>query len=215
MNKPLKTQNTSLIIMFIIWCISLYFLFLYGFEDFWKDLIVLMNELRNIKAFMVIIVPLFSFVLSSIISAEAKAVLVFWKIKNPLPGTRAFTEICHKDARIDMKILKEKLGHIPTDPKEQNYVWYIKIYKKVQDTTPVLLAHKNFLLARDLTSISFLFFLITPWVIYFGSKNFQYTMLYVLITFLQYIVLSIVAQNHGKRFVGNAIAVYCCQNNEY
>ncbi|MEW6662858.1 MAG: hypothetical protein ACOY9Y_00495 [Bacillota bacterium] len=215
MSKPLKTQNTPMIIMFLIWCFSLYLLFLYGFEDFWRDIIILMNELRDKKAFMVIIAPLLSFVLSSIINAEAKAVLVFWKIKNPLPGTRAFTEICNKDTRIDIKILKEKIGHIPTDPKQQNYVWYNKIYKKVQENTPVLLAHKNFLLARDLASISFLFFLITPWIIYFVSKDIRYTLLYVLITFLQYIVLSIVAQNHGKRFVGNAIADYCSENIEY
>lgn len=204
----LKTQNIPLILLFIAWCLTLYILFLVGFNDFWKEFIALFNQVNAKKGIFITTSPLISFVLSGFISSDLKANIVFWKMKNPLPGSRAFTEIGPNDPRVDAAVLKKKLKTIPSEPEDQNRVWY-KIYKKVQGKKSVDLSHKNFLLARELAAISFLFLIFTPWSIVFLSKVKELSALYFLIMLLQYFVLCIVAQNNGRRFVGNVLAEYC------
>ncbi len=204
----LKTQNLPLIILFLAWGVTLYILFITGIKDFWSDLISLFDKVNAKDGFLVSIAPLIIFILSHLIDANKKTVLVFWKLKNPLPGCRAFSEIGPEDPRIDMNVLKDKLNYIPADPAEQNKTWY-KLYKQVVGTITVDSSHKNFLLARDLTSISFLFLIFTPWLILIIKNDFRMVLVYALIWFVQYLILCKVAQNTGERFVSNVLAEYC------
>ena len=205
-----KTQNMPLIILFLAWGITLYILFITGIRDFWSDLILLFDKVNAKDGFLAAIAPLISFILLHFIDSDKKAVLVFWKIKNPLPGNRAFSEIGPKDPRVDMNVLKDKMNNIPTDPVEQNKIWY-RLYKQVEGTVTVDSSHKNFLLARDLASISFLFLIFTTWPILIIKNDFRIALVYGLIWFLQYLVLCKVAQNNGERFVSNVLAEYCCK----
>lgn len=81
--------------------------------------------------------------------------------RNALPGHRAFSRLVKKDSRIDEEKPKLKLGELPEEPKSQNSLWY-SLYKKCSDAITVSEAHKTFLLARDLATVSFVFAIMGP-----------------------------------------------------
>jgi len=152
-----------------------------------------------------LVIPL-CLIMEGIISSDLKHQLVFLRLKNALPGCRAFTEIALQDQRIDMKKMEKILhSHIPHDPKEQNSAWY-SIYKKHSDKTIVFESHKLFLLTRDLASLTFIFLpatLIAHLIFDTTTKSIWIHMGILLIT----LILTILAcQNYGKRFVANVLA---------
>lgn len=157
--------------------------------------------IRNLGA---TIAPLFLFLLNGLISSNQKAILVFWKIKNPLPGSEAFSKLSKKDSRIDLKRLKEIHGSLPKKPTEQNKLWY-KIYKKHTSDLVISDSHRAYLLARDLTSLCFLF------IVFIGLPSLFLTsypinIFYFCYLVIQFLVTSIGAQNRGRRFVTNVLA---------
>jgi hypothetical protein len=161
------------------------------------------------KALGVSIAPLLLFLLNGLMSSHQKAVLVFWKLKNPLPGSEAFSKLSKNDTRIDRAKLKNVYGSLPKSPIEQNKLWY-KIYKKNISNTIVSDSHRAFLLARDLTSLCILFviFLGIPVLI---KGQWPIALYYFVYLLLQYVVIVIGAQNRGKRFVTNVLAIESCQ----
>ena len=106
--------------------------------------------------------------------------------------------------------IKPKFSPLPKTGKEQNSLWY-KIYKKYQDNPIVKKSHKDFLLGRDLTAIAFLFLVFGGILALFIIPN-AVKFYYLIFTLTQYIVLAIVAQNHGKRFVCNVLALETSKN---
>ena len=72
-------------------------------EDIWK--VVSLKDGIIIAA-----IPLLSIILRGILSENQKNVLVFWRLKNPLPGCRAFSCLIGKDARITRTNLEHNLG---------------------------------------------------------------------------------------------------------
>lgn len=205
--KTLKEQNARLIWTFFSFNVALYYVL--TILQFGKLPDFDLNAFVSVKGVWILIVPLILFVLNGVVSSDQKATLCFWRFKNPLPACRAFSIYVDKDDRIDKSFLQTKYGIFPTSPKEQNSLWY-KIYKTHQENPVVKKSHKDFLLGRDLCSIAFLFLL-------FGGvsmliilhNNFKW--LYFLYLVVQYLVLVIVAQNHGKRFVCNALAIETSQ----
>ncbi len=155
--------------------------------------------------FIGILSPILIFILNGVLSSNVKAILVFWNIRYPLPGSKAFTVLAPKDERINMDKLKEIIGKLPTSPKEQNNLWY-SIYKKHQNKIVILNSHKNYLFARDMTSMSALFLILIPLVIIFLGINGIWKFLYSMFLLLQYLLISLVARNYGKRFVCNVLA---------
>jgi hypothetical protein len=105
--------------------------------------------------------------------------------------------------------LKNVYGSLPKSPIEQNKLWY-KIYKKNISNTIVSDSHRAFLLARDLTSLCILFviFLGIPVLI---KGQWPIALYYFVYLLLQYVVIVIGAQNRGKRFVTNVLAIESCQ----
>jgi hypothetical protein len=77
----------------------------------------------------------------------------------------------------------------------------------------VLHAHRQFLLARDLCTISAVFILAGPWGLLLSGHNPYWALSYVFVMFVHYILLMIVARNHGNRFVGNVLAEFSTDNN--
>lgn len=208
--KALKTQNIPSIIIFLVLNIALYTVFYVGFKDFWQELVSQFNIANAKNGLVAAITPALSFALTGLISPGLKANIVFWKKDNPLPGSRAFTEVAPKDVRIDMNVLKKKVKKLPVEPGKQNRAWY-KIYKEVADTPTVELAHKHFLLARELATVSLLLLVATPWPILLIAKNAEFAGIYVLVLLAEFIVFCVVGQNTGKRFVANVLAEYCCK----
>lgn len=209
--ESLTYRNIPQVTIFVIWCISIYVVFLSGTGYFWKDLQAKFAELNQKDILLVAIMPIIVTVFSGIISSNLKAKIVFWRLKYALPGHRVFTELAVEDARIDMNLLKEKMKKIPIDPKEQNTTWF-KLYKKYENKITVKNAHKNFLLTRDLATISLIFSIIGTAGLIFGKVYQTKLLAYFGIMIIHYIILSIVAQNHGKRFVCNVLAEYIADN---
>lgn len=210
MGKSLKAQNTRYVVAFLILHIAFYTVFYTGYTNFWEGFFAMFKSFKVKNSVVFAIAPLLAFILSGIISPHYKGVIVFWKLKYPLPGSRVFSTYATCDYRIDMDVLKGKIGQIPVEPVQQNKMWY-KIFKQVENIKSVNSAHKNFLLARDITTISFIFLITTPVTIYFRTTDINVSLLYAFILLIEYIVLCIVAQNAGKRFVCNVLAEYCCR----
>ena len=174
------------------------------FPEYFKEISNKFNILFILKGLGFSIAPLLLFLFNGLLSSNQKAILVFWKRKNPLPGSESFSKLSKKDMRIDRKKLKEIYGTLPKKLSEQNKLWY-KIYKKNSLDIVVSESHRAFLLARDLTSLCFLFviFIGIP-VIILGK--WPINIYYVMFLVVQYFIILIGAQNRGRRFVTNVLA---------
>jgi hypothetical protein len=206
-DKSLKEKNTSITVIFIIWCLALYAVFVISPTGFWDKLQSTFKEFRAKDGFIIIFSPILTLILTGLVSSDNKARLVFWRYRYALPGHRAFSVLAKHDARINVKQLAQKMGSLPKGPKEQNNRWY-SIYKQYSETPMVLHAHKNFLLSRDLCSLSFLFTLIGPWGILLHGQSSYVVLLYALVMLSHYFLFMVVARNHGNRFVGNVLAEF-------
>lgn len=175
------------------------------FPQYYSQLTNDFNVVILIRSLGVFIAPLLLFLLNGLLSPNQKAILVFWKLKNALPGCEAFTRLSKRDPRVDIKKLQELHGALPKNPVDQNRLWY-KIYKKHSQDIIVSESHRAFLLARDLTSLSVLLivFMGLPAVV-FGI--WPVALYYFCFLLLQYFVIVIGAQNRGKRFVSNVLAI--------
>jgi len=149
--------------------------------------------------------PIISIVLNGLLSSNAKVILVFWRIKYPLPGSRVFSDLAKKDLRINLEKIREKYGYLPKDSIEQNKLWY-RIYKLHESKITILDSHKNYLLCRDLTGLSAIFLVVFTifTLIFIGVKT--RTFYYILYLFIQFLIISIATQNYGNRFVCNVLA---------
>ncbi len=150
-------------------------------------------------------IPILAIVLSGVLSDAGKARLVFWHWRNPLPGSRAFTDLIGTDPRVDVSALRRKCGDFPQNPREQNALWY-RLYKKHKTTTLVWEAHKIYLLTRDLTTISAIFAVLFSIGVVAASVGSKISLWYSGALIVQYLLVASSARNYGKRFVLNVLA---------
>jgi hypothetical protein len=199
----LKAKNTPQLWVFL----SANILFLCGmfFPVYFLELTNNFDIFLILKILGVSIAPLLLFLLNGLVPSDVKAILVYWKFKHPLPGSRAFSNLSKNDHRVNREKLEERFGTLPEDPSNQNRLWY-KIYRKNSNIIIVQNSHRSFLLARDLTSLSilFLFFLGLP-ILILGSWPLNF--FYFLVLILQYLIVCINAKNRGIRFVTNVLAL--------
>ena len=149
--------------------------------------------------------PLITVVVTGLLPSNIKAILVFWRIKCPLPGCWAFTRLIRKDPRIDPETLIKKHGTLPTDPIKQNRLWY-HIYESHRCEITVVESHKAFLLTRDLAAVSMLLLLCPLLALVWHQTSVAMVVGYGVVLTAQYAVVSLVARNYGKRFVCNVLA---------
>lgn len=177
----------------------------FGFFDV-KAADAKMSEFLNPRSFVFILSPILSLVLNGFLSNAIKEFLVFWKINNRLPGCRAFSKFAVSDYRIDVNALKAKFGEFPETPSEQNRIWY-KLYSNLQENKIIQGSHRDFLLTRDLCSISFLFAIFILPIEVFLLGNLQTKIVYSIFLIVQYFALSLSARNYGNRFVCNVLSI--------
>lgn len=210
-SKYLKKANIPTLVVFLIWNVAVFLVASNGMMTFWASIRGRISELGARGSLFCFLTPLVLTIACGLLPPSWKATLVFWRFRNALPGCRAFSELAKRDPRIDESLILRQLATTPNSHREENATWY-RWYKVVQDQVTVQESHKQFLLNRDLTGIAFLFFVFgTPALIPAGSSAFNLS-IYAAITMLQFIILSIVARNHGNRFVCNVMAEY--QNRE-
>lgn len=199
---PLKTKNIALILAVIV--TDSIAIVMMAFPSELGQLVKLVTETRILA---VSIMPVLVMLITSLIPAEAKTVLVFWRLQNALPGHRAFSKYATNDPRINLEVLKNKVGPFPEDPRKQNATWY-GIYKQVENEPSVLLAHGQYLLFRELAVLSvFLIPIVLALLSILGTN--RSALYYAALFFsVQYLVTTIAARNHGVGFVTNVLAVY-------
>jgi hypothetical protein len=145
-------------------------------------------------------------IINSIMSSNAKARIVYWKWYNPLPGCRAFSHFAENDARIKLSALRKIVGKFPTDPKEQNAVWY-KLYRSIQRDPAVNQLHKHVLFKRDYAVLSFLFIMILGTIGFYFIIPMNVALIYFVILVAQYLLVRYTAKNDGERLVTTVLAI--------
>lgn len=150
--------------------------------------------------------PLVAVFLNDLLPSNAKASIVFWRLKDALPGHRAFSEHAEADPRIDLAVLKQKIGEFPQNPRDQNSRWY-KLFQKHQSNVIVIDSHKRFLLFRDSSSLTLLI-LVIAWIAS-ALSGVPAALQAVVVGGLavQFLWLAISARNTGIRLVQNVLAL--------
>jgi hypothetical protein len=143
---------------------------------------------------------------NAFIPAWLKHVLVFWRVKNVLPGHRAFSEFARTDPRINVTRLKEKCGGaFPVRAAEQNTVWYSLLHKH-EEHPAVSGAHQRFLALRDMaTSALLLAVLLSIAAGILKVDAMFYALLYAVLG-IEYLFLKVGAVNEAERLVCSVLA---------
>jgi len=200
----LKSKNFPIILVFI--AIS-YIAFAYANDlpwSFFKSVEVTNKGVVFENPVFGLAFHLLGLVLVFLLPANLKHIIVFMRKSHPLPGCRVFTDLLQKDHRISKDELISMYGELPTEPKEQNSLWY-KIYKTKIDDNVIQSSHRTFLLFRDLLSISLIIYpvgIIVSAIIEINIKTITFASIAILVT----ICLWVAARNAGERFACNVIA---------
>ncbi len=154
------------------------------------------------------------FLIDSLLPDGCKAKFV--NLWSDLPGFTVFTNIKKevKDGRFTKEQAAEKYNDIYekmdeiSDPDKlkrfENAEWY-KIYQKYKESTKILISNRDYLLCRDLCSISLLILIIYIVVtICFDIIILNWDVVGFLFT--EYIITNIAARHKAKRFVMNVIS---------
>ena len=199
----LKKQNTPYLWTFFIFN-AIIFLALF-FASYFNTILDNYNEMLTFRSSGILAAPLILFIINGLLSSNQKAILVFWRLKHPLPGSRAFSVHGLKDTRVDMIQIANAHNPLPSTPESQNALWY-KLYKKNSSDVVVQKSHKDFLLARDLVAMCFLYIICTALPMFFLGK-WPLNLFYFFFLVIEYLILIRVAQNHGRSFVCNVLAI--------
>ncbi len=202
-SKTLKGRNLAWLVATLV--LDVLVLLIIAFHAAIDDLTP--TRVAVIRASLTALLPIPVLILSALISSDHKAILVFWRLKHPLPGARAFSVHALADHRIDLAKLKKNVGEFPVAERDQNSKWY-GLYKQVDSDPSVVDSHKNYLLFRDIAAMSLLLVPALLLVLYLGGVD-STRMLVSTAWFMgQYLVTAFAARTTGIRFVQNVLAVH-------
>jgi hypothetical protein len=197
----LKDINRAGLVLVVVANVAVYYVLLTpGFE---------VSEISNLLGDFESYVPagliaLVVGVLNSQLGHEAKARIVFWRWNNPLPGSRAFSHIIRQDTRIDLTALQTAAGTLPTDPGEQNRLWF-KWYREFQNEPGILQVHREYLFTRDWAGLAILLGLALVPLAFWQMERVQAWIMLTIIV-VEYLLVRRSAKNHGERFVASVMA---------
>lgn len=200
-----KAKNATIVIVFIAWCVAVYIVLQTGPTGFWERVQTIFSDLQVKDGLFLVMAPVIALLATGLLDATIKASLVFWRFRHVLPAHRAFSHWAKKDSRVDVHKLEQKLGKLPTEPTEQNTMWYT-LYNQHDGIPTVSDANRNFLLATDLAAVAALFGVFGGIVLLVVQKDVKSAVLYTGVMALHYLPLAIVARNHGNALVCNVLA---------
>ena len=200
-SRSLKSSNLPWLVSLVV--LDILVLAVFVFTDLIAS--VALTQLTAARAAVTGILPVGVLLLSAVVPQNIKAMLVYWKVKNPLPGSEAFTRHAPADPRIDMTALKKNVGAWGNEPSEQNALWY-RLYKKVGSATAVVEAHKSFLLFRDMAIVSLLLAIVVPLGFWLTNVEHNAVTFSLLLFAVQYVAAALAARHSGVRFVTNVLA---------
>ncbi len=129
------------------------------------------DKMAALRASLSVLLPVPILLFSYLLSQSQKATIVFWRLKHPMPGCRAFSVHAPADVRIDLAALKANVGEFPVEERAQNSMWY-RLYKLVENDTAVLESHQNYLMFRDIAAMSLLLVIVVPvCLVWFGNPT--------------------------------------------
>lgn len=149
---------------------------------------------------------IFTSIVNELLNSEAKARLVFWRWRYPLPGSEAFTRHAARDTRIDMGVLKRKFGPFPTVAHDQNVLWY-RLYRSVAGDAAVTHVHRKYLFTRDYAVLSFVLMVTLGASSFWTIPSHSTAWIYLSLLALQYVVVRQAANNNGIRLVTTVLAL--------
>lgn len=165
------------------------------------------TQLGLYRALGTAVLPVAILLIMNVLSANAKAMLVYWKPLGVLPGCEAFTKYGPADVRVDMAQLRKNIGAWSEEPKEQNAKWF-KLYKMVEDYTEVAGAQKDFLMYRDMAVLSLPLIVLAPLGLCVAGASHGSLWIAACLFAVQYLLAAISARHSGERFVCNVLAVH-------
>ncbi len=163
-------------------------------------------ELGSLRLLTTVVIPVVVLLLVNVLPPPVKAMLVYWKPLGWLPGSEAFTRYGPADLRASMQALNNKLGDLPTEPKDHNTKWY-QLYKPVQGEPEISDAQKDFLMYRDMAVFTIPFIAVAPICLYHAGASPGAQWLGAMIFAAQYVLAALSGQHSGIRFVTNVLAV--------
>lgn len=201
----LKSLNIASLVSLVVICLTVAWVCAYGVDQ--------LKALKNLIEFfggIIVIAPLVM-LLTNLVPADIKHMLVFCRIKNVLPGHR-FIRLIERDSRLAMgDVVNHFSGFNVADMvgEQQNSFWYREIYQPNQDDSQIKSAHKAFLLYRDAgTSVLFLSlitFLLSQFEVAIVNTDQLPIMSVTLLA--ESAVLLFAASIAGKRMVTTAVCV--------
>lgn len=203
----LKTKNLPIVISFVLFNFFVFAIvndFSWFSWDFLKGFKISKNELAFPNPLTTFSLYTAVLVVNHYFPEKFKNSIVLWKIRDPLPGCRAFTELVKSDPRIDIDRLTRDYGSLPVIPVEQNRLWY-RIYKSKEKDPVIISSHAAWLLFRDMASIALIFMLALSPMTLIHTLNYG-SAIYSGMLFVQYVILAIIGQNTAERFACNVLA---------
>lgn len=134
-----------------------------------------------------------------------KATLVFWRVRDALPGHRAFSELSGRDPRVDPAALAALSPKDPETGRQQNARWY-RWLKEVEAEPPVSDAHRRYLALRDCAALLLLLALISPGLGVLEVQTWVSSLKLAGLCLAAYLVVMLSARHAAERLVVNVIA---------
>lgn len=208
MSKPLKDQNRVGLYGLMAANLVVFYSFVQGNALVDGNLVELV---RNVdKAVPAGLGLALTAIVNAQLSAEAKSRVVFLRWHDPLPACRAFSHLAVSDSRINMRALERDFGPLPTNPREQNALWY-RLYKTVEAEPAVVQIHRAFLFARDYTCLSLMSLAVLGTAGAIQIDEVAGKAGYVGMLALQFGLAGQAARNNGRRFVTTVLAIKASQ----
>ena len=145
-------------------------------------------------------------VLQEVFPRAVKEALVFWRIKDRLPGCRAFSVLAPREARIDQARLATLLPSSAMSPSEENALWY-RWLKEFDDNVVVAESHRRYLALRESAVLLASLAAASPLLGFVPSHNWLGVLTLCALTTAAYGVTVYAARNAGERFVCNVTAL--------
>jgi len=151
------------------------------------------------------VVALASLFLLGIIPPKRRDQLIHWRRMNPLPGSRAFTKIGPNADHIDMIELERRYGPLPSDEVLQNKTFF-SIYDRFRDKTGVVDAHRRYLAARDIGTITATLIPMLPVISFWATGDAVRSSAYAALLIGSFGICAVAAQNYSIRMVQHVLA---------
>lgn len=169
----------------------------------------LLNQLKSgaaPSAAAVGLIAIASLLLLGMINPNWRDRIIHLRLRDPLPGCRAFTSVGPASSHVNMEQLEKTFGALPKIGAEQNRLFY-KIYRDHREDISVLDAHGRYLAARDIGTITALVMLVLPWLAWLASGNTTRSFAYGVALIAVYGLCAWAAKNYSWRMVQHVLAL--------